>query len=69
MGFAIIVTTICIVLATMPLEIGMDRIELGVAVLGGISKDSSKALIRQRLMTIGCQKRLLSSFQKLDEII
>ena len=63
MGFVIIVTLISPVLATMPLEIGMDAIKLGVDILGSISDDSSKLFARQRLMTIWYQNRLLSSFQ------
>ena len=52
MGLAIIVTAICPVLATMLLEIGMNCVEVGVDVLGGIANDSSKLLVRQQLMPI-----------------
>ena len=61
-GLAIIVMAICAVLATMQLEIGVKGIELGVDIFGGISNDGSKLLVRQRLITIPCQNRFLSSF-------
>ena len=61
MGFAIVVTTICPVLITMLLEIGVKSVKLGVKVLVSISNDSSKLLVRQPLMTIQCQNRFLSS--------
>ena len=63
MVFAIVVTTICPVLAMMLLEIGIDAVELGIDVLGGMSNNSSKLLVGQWLMTIHCQNRFLSSFQ------
>ena len=50
--FAIIVMTICFMLATMLLEFGVHVVKLGVDILGGISNDSSKVLVIQRLMTI-----------------
>ena len=61
--FAIVVMAICPVLATMLLEIDVDRLDLDVNLLGGISNDSSKLLIRQWLMTIRYQNRVFSSFQ------
>ena len=63
MGFTIIVMTICAVLATMLLEIGVDHVELAVNVLGAISNERSKVLVSQRLMTIQCQNRFLCFFQ------
>ena len=63
MGFAIIVTAICPGLAMMQLEIGVNGVDLGVDVLGGISKDYSKLFIRQQLMPIQCHNRFLSFFQ------
>ena len=60
---AILVTAICPVLVMMLLEIGRDRVELGVHILGGIFNNSSTLLVWQRLLTIRCQNRFLSSFQ------
>ena len=62
-GFAITDMAIYLVLATMLGEIGMDGVELVVDVLAGISNNSSKLLVRQRLMTIVCQNRFLCFFQ------
>ena len=46
MGFTIVVMAICPVLTTILLEIYIDCVELGIDVLGGISYNSSKLLIR-----------------------
>ena len=62
-GFAVIVTTICPVLATMLLDSAVNCVEPEVDVLGGISNDSSKPFVRQRLITIRCQNRFLGFFQ------
>ena len=62
-GFTTIVMAICPVLAIMVLEVGVNNVELGVDILGGISNDGSKLLIRQRLITIWYQNRFLSFFQ------
>ena len=61
MGLAIKVTAICPVLATILPKIGMNCVKLGVDVLVGISNDSSKLLVRKRLMTIRYQNGFLSS--------
>ena len=45
MGFAIIVSEICTVLAPMLLEIGVNGVELGIYVLGCISEDSRKLFV------------------------
>ena len=63
MGFAIIVTAICPVLATMPLDIGMECVELAVDILVGISNDSSNLHVRQQLIVIRYQNRFVSSSQ------
>ena len=63
MGFTIIVIALCLVLARMLLDIGVNGVELRVDVLGGISNNSSKLVVRQRLITIWCQNRFLCSFQ------
>ena len=62
-GFAIIVTVIFPVLATMVLEIGVNGVELRVDIAGGISNHSTKLFVRQQLMTIWYWNRYLSSFQ------
>ena len=68
-GFAKLVVAIYPVLATMLAEIGVNCVELGVDVFGGISNDGSKLFVRQQIMTICCPNRFLSSLQKSDEII
>ena len=47
----------------MLLDIGVDGVDLGVDILGGISNDSSKLLVRERLITRRIQNRFHSSFQ------
>ena len=56
-------------LATTLLEIVVNGVKLEVDILGGISKDSSKLFVRQRLMTIRYQNRFLRSFQLSAEMI
>ena len=63
MGFTMVVTAICPVLAMMLLEIGVNDVELVVDVLVGITNNSSKLLIGQRVLTIWCHNRFLGSFQ------
>ena len=46
MGLPIIVMAICLVLAIMLLEVGMNGVELGVHILSGNSNDHSKLLVR-----------------------
>ena len=45
-GFAIVVTAICHMLATILLEIGVDFVQLNVDILYSISNHSNKLLIR-----------------------
>ena len=50
-------------LVTMLVEIVVNGVELEVNVVGGISNNSSKLLVRQRLVTIWYQNRFLRSLQ------
>ena len=61
-GFAIVITAICQVLVMILLESLVNSVELGVDILGRISNDSSKLLVRQRVVSILCQNRFLNSF-------
>ena len=61
--YAIILETICLVLAIMLRDNGVDHVELGVDIPGGISNNGINLLVRQRLMAIQCLNRFLSSFQ------
>ena len=44
-GFAMVVTAICLVMAIMQLEFGVDGVMLGIDVLDHISNDSSKLFV------------------------
>lgn len=55
MGIAVIITAMCPVLVLMVPEIGENSVDLVGDLVGGISNNRNKLLIRKWLRTIPCQ--------------
>ena len=55
MGIAVIITAMCPVLALMVPEIGENSVDLVGDLVGGISNNRNKLLIRKWLIPIPCQ--------------